>query len=484
MSGGMCNNFINLFLALNGQALQWDPALVWLHTLSEACIASAYFSILLALIYFVRQRKDLRSWVFPLSGAFALVGGLTHIMEAYSLWWYPNHWVLGVIKFLAAVISLVMAAAMIPIIPQALTLPSRAELEVAKAELEDRVLERTQALQISEERLQLALDGSGDGFWDWDISTGALFLSARWQEMLGYGANELSGEVSTWESLIHPEDKPGVMKVLEHHLQDSRVSYAFDYRVKMKSGEWKWIGNYGRVVVRDAQGAALRMAGTHKDISNRKHYEQKLSDSLDEKNIMLQEIHHRVKNNLQVICSLLSLQTQSNTDPKIIKIMQESQDRVKSMALVHENLYLSREFLSINLESYVNDLTKNLLRSYRSKRSLTKINVSVSGLHLNIDSSVLCGLIINELVSNALKHAFHQRQNGEIYIKMAEINSQDITLTVTDNGIGLPSDINIEETETIGLQMVKTLTQQMSGTLSISRCPGTSFCITFPQVLS
>jgi PAS domain S-box-containing protein len=132
------------------------------------------------------------------------------------------------------------------------------------------------ALRQSEERLQLALEASGDGLWDWKIPTGEVYLSPRWLLMLGYDIDEYVANLNTWESMIHPEDRPWVMEVLNNHLQDSSVPYAFDYRVRTKSGEWKWIGNYGKVVARDEQGNPLRMAGTHKDISDRKAREAEI----------------------------------------------------------------------------------------------------------------------------------------------------------------------------------------------------------------
>ncbi len=479
---GAIHHLLTFALIPHGHCYLWKSGLVWLHVLSDGFIALAYFSIPIALVYFVKKRRDLPyPWLFLLFGAFIVACGCTHLLSIWTLW-HPNYWSEGVIKALTAVVSVMTAATLIPVIPQAITLPGRTELEIAKAELEQRVLERTQALQLSEERLQMALAGSGDGLWDWNIVTGEVYLSPRWQEMLGYEANELPGQLSTWENLIHPDDKPGVMDSLSGHLEDSRVPYNFDYRVKMKSGDWKWIGNYGQVVTRNEQGEALRMSGTHKDISERKEREQALAESLAEKNVMLQEIHHRVKNNLQVICSLLNLQTQT-TDPHIAEIMQESQNRVRSMALVHENLYQSENLSKINLERYVKDLSENLLRSYRSRGSLTHINVDVSNLYLNIDTAVPCGLIINELVSNALKYAFPQGHGGEVNIQIAQLAHQELTLTVADNGMGLPNEINIEQTKTMGLRMVKSLIRQISGTLMVNREAGTSFQIVFPQPL-
>lgn len=480
MLGGSINHFIQFALIPHGHCYLWKPGLVWLHVASDALIAIAYFSIPLALIHFVRQRQDLPyPWIFQLFGAFIVTCGLTHVMAIWTLW-HPTYWVSGGLKAVTAMISLVTAVTLIPVIPQAIRLPSRQELEQAKLQLEERIEERTQALQVSEDRLKMALEGSGDGLWDWNITTGDVFFSPRWEEMLGYTPGELPKNVSTWENMIHPDDKSGAMEALERHLQ-SGAPYTYDYRFLNKSGEWTWMATYGQVVQRNAEGAPKRMSGTHKDISARKFAEQQLSESLAEKSVMLQEIHHRVKNNLQVICSLLNLQTQGNSDPKITEIMLESQNRVKSMALVHENLYQSQNLSQISLETYVQELTNNLLRSYRSRVSQIQVNVAIPSIYLDIDTAIPCGLIINELVSNALKYAFPDQDKGEIKVKVTQDSEQSVTLTIADNGMGLPNEVNVEQSQTLGLRMVKTLTRQISGTLTVNRDTGTSFNIHFPQ---
>lgn len=155
------------------------------------------------------------------------------------------------------------------------------------------------ALQLSEERLQLALEGSGDGLWDWNIATGEVYLSPRWVQMLGYEENELPHLVSTWEQLIHPDDREWVVEVLNAHLKDSAAPYAFDYRVRTKSGEWKWIANYGKVVVRDPQGNPLRMVGTHRDITDHKLAERKIQEQaalldIATDAIFVRDIHSRI----------------------------------------------------------------------------------------------------------------------------------------------------------------------------------------------
>jgi PAS domain S-box-containing protein len=155
------------------------------------------------------------------------------------------------------------------------------------------------ALQLSEERLQLALEGSGDGLWDWNIATGDVYLSPRWLQMLGYEENELPYLVRTWQQLIHPDDREWVIDVLNAHLKDSTSPYTFDYRLRTKSGEWKWIANYGKVVVRDSNGNPLRMAGTHRDITDRKLAERKIQEQaalldIATDAIFVRDIHSRI----------------------------------------------------------------------------------------------------------------------------------------------------------------------------------------------
>jgi PAS domain S-box-containing protein len=337
-----------------------------------------------------------------------------------------------------------------------------------------------QALKENEERLQLALEASGDGLWDWNIPNDEVYLSKQWIEMLGYEVGELVANVSTWESLIHPDDRSWVMELLNAHLKDGSVSYAFDYRVLTKSGEWKWIANYGKVVTRDKNNQPLRMTGTHKDISDRKRFEEQIAASLTEKEVLLKEIHHRVKNNLQIICSLLNLQARSLKNSTITTLFKETQNRVRSMALVHEKLYQSNNLSQINLGEYLQDLANNLFRSYsiNSSRIILKTNFE-NQIFLDVDVAVSCGLIINELVSNTLKYAFGSGEKGEVFIQTGLDEEKNIVLIIRDNGKGLPDDLDLEKTQTLGLKLVNNLIDQLRGKLELNNSLGTEFKIIF-----
>jgi PAS domain S-box-containing protein len=262
----------------HGHCYLWDPRLVWLHGLSNGLTAISYFAIPAALLYFVQQRQDLPyRWMFKLFSAFVGVCGLSHVMEIWTLW-HPDYWVSGGIKAFNAILALTTANKLIPLIPEALALPSRTELELAKANLEDLVRDRTQSLRLSEERWQLALQGTNDGIWDWNFQTGEVFFSDRCKEMLGFDADQFMDSPKVWESLIHPDDLPAVTAAFYEHLEDKALFYTLEHRLQCKDGTYKWVLSRGQAL-RNEAGTVTRMAGSITDITERKHAEAALNES-------------------------------------------------------------------------------------------------------------------------------------------------------------------------------------------------------------
>ena len=207
---------------------------------------------------------------------------------------------------------------------------------------------------------------------------------------------------------------------------------------------------------------------------------EQIKTSLHEKEVLLKEIHHRVKNNMQVITSLLSLQSKTISDTKALAVFEDSQNRVKSMALIHETLYQSKDLSRINFAEYLQKLVAHVSRSYRIRPNAVKINLHVNDVALPIDTAVPCGLIINELASNSLKYAFPADNKGEINITFAHANDQ-YTLTVSDTGVGLPPDFDPEQGKSLGMKLVRMLTTQLSGEMECRNGVGTTFQITFPE---
>jgi two-component sensor histidine kinase len=212
----------------------------------------------------------------------------------------------------------------------------------------------------------------------------------------------------------------------------------------------------------------------------RRQSQQKIEAALKEKELLLKEIHHRVKNNLQVISSLLNLQSRHITDPQTLEIYRESRNRVKSMALIHEKLYRSADLVQIDFKEYIKALINDLFRSYKIRGAAIQLHVEINDIFLNVGQATPCGLIINELVSNALKHAFPNEQAGSILIEFFA-EGENMVINVTDNGVGMSPAIDLTRTESLGLRLVMTLVRQIGGAINLHRQNGTKFSITFPQ---
>jgi PAS domain S-box-containing protein len=218
--------------------------------------------------------------------------------------------------------------------------------------------------------------------------------------------------------------------------------------------------------------------GIYRNITDRKKAEEKLKASLKEKEVLLREIHHRVKNNLQVISSLLTLQSNQIKGKKNMEFFKDSQNRVKSMALIHEKLYQSHNLARINFKEYLSTLVNGLFRSYHTRSSNITLKLDVEDVSLEVDSAIPCGLIVNELVSNSLKYAFPDERKGEIRVALRSLNKKNIELVVSDNGIGIPDDFDVRKAESLGLHLVTILAEdQLDGEIKLSRDHGTEFRI-------
>lgn len=202
---------------------------------------------------------------------------------------------------------------------------------------------------------------------------------------------------------------------------------------------------------------------------------------LHDKEVLLQEIHHRVKNNLQVISSLLDLQASYLKDEASREIFKESQHRIRSMALVHERLYQAQDLTRINYAEYITNLTHHLLVAYDNRHGQIHLHQQIDPLSLSIETAIPCGLIINELVSNALKHAFPDRPGGEIWLEFRAAPNSQLILRVGDNGIGMPPEVDFRRSKSLGLALVTTLVKQLQGTIEINNTGGTEFCISFSE---
>jgi two-component sensor histidine kinase len=243
-------------------------------------------------------------------------------------------------------------------------------------------------------------------------------------------------------------------------------------------------------VIFDEKNTPIRAKGIIQDITERKEAEEALA------NIEIarkKEIHHRIKNNLQVISSLLDLQADKFNNPRVIEAFRESQNRVISMALIHEELYKGEGTDTLDFSTYIRELAENLFQTYSLKSKNIHLSMDLEeNVFLNMDTGVPLGIIVNELVSNSLKHAFPRKDRGEIQIKLhREKNGKykkegdkatSFILTVSDNGIGIPENLNVEDVDSLGIQLITALVDQLDGKFKLKRSNGTEFTMKFKVI--
>jgi PAS domain S-box-containing protein len=335
-----------------------------------------------------------------------------------------------------------------------------------------------QALAESQQRLQLALDNAQHGLWDWDVTTGRAVLDRRWAQMFGYELEEIADwTLETWEHTIHPDDRPHVRAALQRALASDEALYDVDYRARHKDGSLVWINTRGRVQARDEAGRPLRMMGTLHDISDRKASEERLRSALEEKEVLLREIHHRVKNNLAVISSLFYLQSTATRDQPTIDLLEDGRSRIQSMALVHELLYRSNNLAAIDIADYAVALARDLIRS-QTRSARIDLVTRVEPVTLAVDVAIPVGLVLNEMLTNAMKHAFHGRDAGCIELELHR-SGERCVMDVADDGVGVGTR-DPANADSLGMRVMRALARQLEGELEITpRAQGTRARLTF-----
>ncbi|CAD5939529.1 Phytochrome-like protein cph2 [Planktothrix tepida] len=452
-------------------------------------------------------------------------------------------------------------------------------------------------IKVAEERFHLAIQAAQDGFWDWDFITNEIYFSPRWKEMIGYNNDELPNTLSSWDKVIFEEDRIAAIKLIEDYNKGRVDRFQSIQRFYHKNGSIVYILSRA-IHLKDDQGNVIRMVGAHTDITelqkaqevlkqqlaaieaaidgiailkdghyiylNKAHVEmfgyshpqellgysweslyipeqvryfeqhtfpvlfqqrhwqgqttakrrdgstfveevsltltddnllicvcrdvterlkaeEKIKASLLEKEVLLREIHHRVKNNLYVISNLLDLQADTLEQEEQRNLFADSQNRIQTMALIHEQLYQSDDLSQVNFANYIQNLVEKLISSYQPKDCKINISLDVEPVTLNLETAIPCGLLINELVTNAFKYAFPDSTTGEIKITLKMDSEQQIYLKISDNGIGIPEDVDWQDSPSLGLRLVNILADQLEATLELDCTQGTSFTLIFQE---
>lgn len=336
------------------------------------------------------------------------------------------------------------------------------------------------SLQMSEERFRAVAESAIDAIVTTDMDGEIIYYNNSLNNIFGYTGGELKGKSLT---LLMPERNQEI--------------YIKELEKFRSSGEHRLIGKVVRTtgLKKDKTEFPFEMSLSRwesnektyltsiiRDLTERKKMELQIQESLEEKELLLKEIHHRVKNNLMVIFSLLNLQSQYIKDKDDYQMLLECQNRTKSMALIHERLYRSDNLKSIDFSDYVKSLSKDLLRTYSVDQSRVKLNMELERVDLDVNVSIPLGLIVNELISNSLKYAFPDGE-GEINLTIKSIGN-DKVLKVSDNGVGIPEDIDFKNADTLGFQLINNLTKQIDGEIHLDQSVSTTFTITLKDTIT
>jgi PAS domain S-box-containing protein len=330
-------------------------------------------------------------------------------------------------------------------------------------------------LRDSEERFRMIFELAPDAFYLNDLQGNFIDGNMAAEEITGYEREELIGKSFLTLNLLSPEE---ILKAAELLARNARgeATGPDEFSLHRQDGSRVVVEIMTHPVKIKAETAILGIA---RDITRRKQDEEKVRAALREREVMLREIHHRVKNNIQIISSLLRLQAQHVRDDKVTEILNESQSRIRSMALIHEKLYQSQDFARIDFSDYIVKMITHLFAMFNLPSDQVRFRVEAENIQLDINRAIPCGLIINELVTNALKHAFPGEKKGELIVRIRREEDDCYQLTVKDTGVGLPEGFDPDKRETLGFQIVHDLVKQLNGSIEFLRKEGTEIIIRF-----
>jgi PAS domain S-box-containing protein len=335
--------------------------------------------------------------------------------------------------------------------------------------------EAESALKTSEERFRAMMEASPEIFTITDVEGKVLYNSPAATRLFGFSEDEMTGH-SAFEN-IHPDDAGFEINRFEPGLKPGTFNSLTRFRFRSKDGRYLWVeANTSRQLDNPYINGLISIV---RDISENIRIDNELHRAIEEKNLLIGEIHHRVKNNLQILTTLINLQVRSLQDETIRMALREIQGRITSMSLVHEMLYQSDSINQISIAPYMRSLSTGIITCLQSISQTIHLNLDVDDELMNIDSAVPLGLVVNELITNCCKYAFRPGEPGIISISLKKLSDGNWELVVEDNGVGIPEDIDPKNAATLGLRIVNELTEQLHGSLRFERCKGTRCILDF-----
>lgn len=308
-----------------------------------------------------------------------------------------------------------------------------------------------------------------------------LYVNSAYEQIWDRSVESLYEDPRSVLESIHPDDRERVRKTNHQALErDFKRSYQTEYRIVQPDGTIRWVrAKLNPIFGKNNQ--RQRIVVLAEDITREKEYEDDLKQSIHEKDTLLKEVHHRVKNNLQVVISLLGLQMRQATDDKIRSLLENARNRIHSMALIHEMLYNSNKLTSLNTADYLRKLTEQIISSQNSGDVQIETRYELEPYELSLDTLIPCAIVLNELLSNALEHAFVDRARGQLEVTFRKVPDARFELSVSDDGGGVPEDFSIGSPDSLGLRLVNNLVErQLHGTVEILKQEGLNFRIQFP----
>ncbi len=340
-----------------------------------------------------------------------------------------------------------------------------------------------ETLRRVNERFALATRAAHLAVWDWDIQKNELTWDDRMYELYGIERGDFSGAYEAWLNGVHPDDR-AASNAASERARRGEQDYDTEFRIVRPDGTLRWLKANAQVTW-DEDGTPLRMTGINYDITERKQAEDELKASLAEKEVLIQELYHRTRNTLQVIRAMLLMQAAKMPEnEQVQRLVQDTDNRIMAIALVHKKLYQSQDLSRINISEYFQELARFILRDSRPMSQNISLFFDIEDISLLLDTAVPCGLILNELLSNAMAHAFPDEREGKITIRLFRNDCDMLELHVADNGIGVPQGFDFRCQDTLGLQTVFSLAEhQMQGKIRFIGDQGVKCVVEFPDTL-